>query len=679
MKKIISALLASVMVTGAFSMMPVTASAEDKGSSPEQQLWGDVDGDGKVTVNDATAIQKYLAKFDMPDTFRLYLADVTGDGNVTIDDATAIQKYVARYTDGTGTTGQPYDGDVAFTTKSVPVLRSSLDSTETANLRVYADQPNVPYINVKDFYDQFYLVNTDLTEGMTCSKNGSVYTLTNIAGNAATFDIDKDTVYSDNIEEFTFSAFSLKTGMEGGVDENHPFVKLSEVNEPADPTPITLNLKDYGIDMRGDETGVYAPLATVSDIFATPETYRIVYTGKKIYTSDFTGVFVPTPALKTDPDFIADVETDHPDDLADFTYRELCFNIDLWYGQPGQEWVHEDLKTMKLDELLTSKYPEIKENLKSTDFKTYYTGLMHLINGLLYDGGHTTIEISPVFAGDLDLTRQALLPMVDLDYAQKYIFTQTKKPARTNTRVATRNAAYGDDYYLEQGDTAMIRFDSFVTDYAGWKAFYAGTGERPLKFSQGGVETYDTVGIVLSGLERAKKNPDIKNIIIDMSCNGGGDSGAMVAIEWLMTGTGYTRYKSRLTNRTKTSSVQFDMNFDGKFDENDVSPYTDYNFGVLTSSYAFSCGNAYPWFMHDHGAMILGEKTSGGACAIRFSSAAGVEFACSAASSAIISDAGETVDFGCPIDSDLIAEGENPYKDFYDLSLLSTEMNGFFS
>ena len=129
----------------------------------------------------------------------------------------------------------------------------------------------------------------------------------------------------------------------------------------------------------------------------------------------------------------------------------------------------------------------------------------------------------------------------------------------------------------------------------------------------------------------------------------------MNAIEWLMTGQGYTRSESRLTGRTKTSAVQFDMNFDGVFDENDVSPYTDYNYGVLTSSYAFSCGNAYPWFMHEHGAMILGQKSGGGACCIRFSSAAGIEIASSSCSGKIVADSGESVDFGCPIDADLIS------------------------
>lgn len=644
---------------------------------PEPEIiLGDVDGDGVVDVTDATLIQRYDVKMAKLDDWQLKAADVDGDGEVTILDVTWIQRYIAEMKAPEGI-GKPVTE--VYTTKSVPVLRSSLDSTETATLRVYADQPNVPYVNVRDFYNQFYLVNTNLKDGMTCTVSDGRYTLTNIAGTTATFDVDADTIYTTNLEEFATSAYTLQVGMAGGVDENHPFIKMDEVNEPADPTPMTLRLSDYGIDLRGDETGVYAPLATVSDIFASAETYRVVCTGKKIYTADYTGAFVPTPAIKTDPDYVADVEADHPADLADFTYRELCFNIDLWYGQPGQEWVHDDLQTMKLDELLTTKYPKIKEMLCSADFATYYTGLMNLVNGILFDGGHTTVEISPLFAGDIELTSQAARTLLDKDYGQKFVYAQQDKPTQTAIRTATRDAAYGDDYYLEQGDTAMIHFDSFVTDFEGWKAFYAGTGERPLKFDQGGKEIYDTVGVVLSGLERAKKNPAIKNIIIDMSCNGGGDSGAMHAIEWLMTGKGYITYANRLTGCNKTQSVQFDMNFDGKFDENDVSPYLDYNYGILTSNYAFSCGNAYPWFMHEHGSMILGQKSAGGACAIRITSAAGVEFACSAASSHIVSESGENVDFGCPLDADLMTDGENPYENFYDLTLLSQKMNEFFA
>ncbi|MBR3243095.1 MAG: hypothetical protein IKF90_10410 [Parasporobacterium sp.] len=246
-------------------------------------------------------------------------------------------------------------------------------------------------------------------------------------------------------------------------------------------------------------------------------------------------------------------------------------------------------------------------------------------------------------------------------------------------RTEARDAAYGDDYYIEQGDTAMIHFDKFTVDHEGWKAFYAGTGERPLKFVLGGAEVYDTVGVVLSGLERAKQNPDIKNIVIDMSCNGGGDDFALLSIEWLMTGKGYIRFENEFNGQIKTKSAIFDINFDGKFDENDVSPYTDYNYAVLASSRSFSCGNAFPWFMHDQKAMILGQKSSGGACAIRFGSSRGIAFGCSSSSSLIVSDSGESVDFGCPIDEDLVSEGGNPYVNFYDPDLLSQKINEYYN
>lgn len=570
-----------------------------------------------------------------------------------------------------------------YKTKKLPVLRDKLDSTETATVRYYSDQPNVPYMNVTDFYNQFYLVGTELKEGMKYTKSGDKYTLTNIAGDSATFDTKNETIYTTNLEDFTSIAHAVQIRMSGDSDENYPFVKMSSTVEPADATPITLNLKDYGIDLRGDETGVYAPLSTITDIFSTPEAYYVVCTGEKIYTKDFSKALQPTAAIDSDPDLIKSIEKDHPADLADFTYHELCFNLDLWYGQPGQELIHNDLKDAKIDDVLTEKYPDIKKQLLSTDFKTFYSGLTSLTNGLLFDGGHTTSTLSRLFSEDEKLLEDTLTALQPVDYMQRFFYNMIGRTKDINTRTKTRDAAYKGDYYIENGDTAMIHFDSFVVDYDGWKAFYAGKGDRPLTFKavENGqnVTKYDTVGTVLSGLERAKKNPSIKNIVIDMSCNGGGDEAAMLCVEWLMKGKGSISFESSITKRVKTEMAAFDMNFDGKFDDKDVSPYTDYNFGVLTSNYAFSCGNAYPWFMHENGCAIMGQKTSGGACAIRLSSSAGVEFACSAASSRIVSKSGENVDFGCPVDYDLISENENPYENFYDLSILSEKMNDFYS
>lgn len=58
-------------------------------------LIGDVDGDGQITVFDASLIQRYLASQVTEDKLDLTAADVDGDGKVTIFDASLIQRYLS--------------------------------------------------------------------------------------------------------------------------------------------------------------------------------------------------------------------------------------------------------------------------------------------------------------------------------------------------------------------------------------------------------------------------------------------------------------------------------------------------------------------------------------------------------------------------------------------------------
>ena len=70
--------------------------------------FGDVDMNGKLTIADATLIQRAaidLVKFSQN---QLYLADVNGDSRISILDVTCVQKYLAEYTSGTGKTGAAY-------------------------------------------------------------------------------------------------------------------------------------------------------------------------------------------------------------------------------------------------------------------------------------------------------------------------------------------------------------------------------------------------------------------------------------------------------------------------------------------------------------------------------------------------------------------------------------------
>lgn len=64
------------------------------GMPVEHTILGDADGDGNVTIFDATTIQRHLA--DLPtQSFIEDAADCDGDGSVTVLDATAIQRHLA--------------------------------------------------------------------------------------------------------------------------------------------------------------------------------------------------------------------------------------------------------------------------------------------------------------------------------------------------------------------------------------------------------------------------------------------------------------------------------------------------------------------------------------------------------------------------------------------------------
>ena len=58
---------------------------------------GDADGDGKVTIKDATEIQRHIAEFLTLTGNNFFAADVDGNGVVTISDATETQRYLAEF------------------------------------------------------------------------------------------------------------------------------------------------------------------------------------------------------------------------------------------------------------------------------------------------------------------------------------------------------------------------------------------------------------------------------------------------------------------------------------------------------------------------------------------------------------------------------------------------------
>ena len=66
-------------------------------TAENEALFGDIDLDGEVNVNDVTLLSNYLAELAALDDAQLYAADVDHDGNVSIADVMYLQFYLAEF------------------------------------------------------------------------------------------------------------------------------------------------------------------------------------------------------------------------------------------------------------------------------------------------------------------------------------------------------------------------------------------------------------------------------------------------------------------------------------------------------------------------------------------------------------------------------------------------------
>ena len=71
-------------------------------AEPNALSVGDVNGDGEITILDATCIQKYIAQLEDFTDKQKEVADVNGDGTISVMDSTQIQKYIVQLIDTLG-------------------------------------------------------------------------------------------------------------------------------------------------------------------------------------------------------------------------------------------------------------------------------------------------------------------------------------------------------------------------------------------------------------------------------------------------------------------------------------------------------------------------------------------------------------------------------------------------
>lgn len=174
MKKTAFISLILVFIVALSPMFTIAATAESKATV---MLMGDVDGDGKVSVLDATAIQRIVAKLIIPTEEMLIKAKVTGGDDVTILDATEIQRYIAKISDNGNI-------NVELPSEEYTVIFKDYDGSvlyaETVKWGMSANAPETPqrdgYVFVKwdksfDKVTEDLVVTAQYTKGYSIKYN----------------------------------------------------------------------------------------------------------------------------------------------------------------------------------------------------------------------------------------------------------------------------------------------------------------------------------------------------------------------------------------------------------------------------------------------------------------------------------------------------------------------------
>ena len=507
-----------------------------------------------------------------------------------------------------------------YTERVVPVVTKVAPDAEVT-LRFYDAMPNVPYISAADF--QSIVLPGSV---MTVTHTGvGEYTLTN-ADASAVVNIGSDIFVSNEFEAFTNQMGLLQAGMANVYYDGMPFVRYKSVTFTPSLVTTTLDFGAYGIDLHADGKGaVYFPFATLADMYSDLFYHHAGFNGEKVVANTSVN---EVSLAEIDPEYNAPLlaRTARPADLVDFNYKELCFAMDHFYGYPGRVQYNETLKGKGLDKTLEEDIecgPAIKKLLLSDRLADYMVGMVGLL-GVYFDG-HTS----------MDITGNALQKGDKEKYAELY--AEYGAAAAANEAVTTfamsslggmmsmivdnqaiaslRPQSYGEGVtYVKKGDTAVCIFDSFNDlNEEAWNNYYDGKGPMPTLEN---TEEDDMV-IFLDALYKAAADPEVKNLIIDISANGGGSADIVMAMTSLILGKSYISQDNPLTGQHSLVEYEVDRNFDGVFDEADAQVHYDLNFAVLTSGMSFSCGNLFPSILKDNGVPVMGATSGGGACAIQ--------------------------------------------------------------
>lgn len=318
------------------------------------------------------------------------------------------------------------------------------------------------------------------------------------------------------------------------------------------------DLKKYNIDILKGKDDLYLPQILLNQVLLNESNIQTYFNEDVFNIFRFAESLAGTGPinLKMSP---KNSVKNIPDGLKNFQLKYYPFLFDYYYG-------------IKLDKNKSYKefFNNYKTDILSNDSDTHYLSTKKIISDL--DDPHTAYKLDGYYDKSRDLYSRQIAnkkrtnDQIEIsDHLQKHYF---------------KNITEYQNVYTPDNKTSVISFKAFEEDSASH---------------------------IEKSLKEAKEK-GVKNIVFNLTLNGGGFIGAAFEIMGFMTDKPFKSYTyNPLSGEKKIELIQ------SKY------PKYDFNYYVLTSPYAFSAWNIFPQMVKDNNVgKVIGYKTFGGASAISY-------------------------------------------------------------
>ena len=508
-------------------------------------------------------------------------------------------------------------------TYSVNVLNNIIcKETLQGKARAYFKEgaEDIPYVNITELCNNFTTVEYPEKYKVLITSNNNNYT------SKALIDLTKRKIYFSNYDHYMsqFRSCSSKTFFDFAHVQENDFIKI-EKSFNSWGAPIEVNFsgfEDFVLCAEIDgELNYYVSLNAFGNLFTNGQ---YVYNGKEVYSVN-----------KIMDEFDNKEEFYRSDEgtgkkmrssaLTDFTYNELCINLDLNYGL-------KELHGNKFDCFDSYfEYVGLKSKLLDPDPEIFCKAIWDLCEAYFSDN-HSNFGYASYYCGyDIAEKFRERVETGDETLLTGNSFYKKRKLYNT-----ARQNVYGKNIpgleFSGDGKTAIVRFDEYTT--SGDSDLNAIINEKNKKLGKTTEEICELIKTDYTAIQNdivteyylycvnkmIKEKPEVENVILDMSNNGGGACRTAVATLAWMLGEVQTNITNSITGAKCSSVYVCDINADGKFDENDT--IKDKKLFCLISPASFSCGNMVPAMLKSSDRVVLLGETSGGGSSVVYNTMA---------------------------------------------------------